>query len=170
MQKRRNSILIWPKSPYKHIVIRSYRSGKESGRRSESPLWRHQWRSFVFISHADDVKREIRLYISRLLTNQKRESALGMGYIYIYIFLCICNVYYLQAYLTLSAFITADAVVLKGTPIGAGRGVVASSGLSIMISRSVFCAKLDGHVFDPEIQKPLVAHTGGKALRQYWFG
>ena len=24
--------LIWPKSPYKHSVIRSYRSGKESGR------------------------------------------------------------------------------------------------------------------------------------------
>ena len=56
--------LIWPKS-YKHSVTRSYRSGKESGRRSESPLWRHQWRSFVFISHADDVKREIRLHISR---------------------------------------------------------------------------------------------------------
>ena len=33
--------LIWPKSSYKHIVARSYRSGKESGRRSESPLWRH---------------------------------------------------------------------------------------------------------------------------------
>ena len=49
--------LIWPKSSYKHSVTRSYRSGKESGRRSESPLWRHQWRSFVFISHADDVKR-----------------------------------------------------------------------------------------------------------------
>ena len=30
--------LIWPKSPYKHIVTRSYRSGKESGRRSESRL------------------------------------------------------------------------------------------------------------------------------------
>ena len=30
--------LIWPKSPYKHSVTRSYRSGKESGRRSESPL------------------------------------------------------------------------------------------------------------------------------------
>ena len=30
--------LIWPKSPYKHSVIRSYRSGKEIGRRSESPL------------------------------------------------------------------------------------------------------------------------------------
>ena len=71
--------LIWPKSPYKHSVTRSYRSGKESGRRSESPLWRHQWRSFVFISHADDVKREIRLHIPRLLTNQKRESARSMG-------------------------------------------------------------------------------------------
>ena len=73
-------ILIWSKSSYKHSVTRSYRSGKESGRRSESPLWRHQWRSFVFISHADDVKREIRLHISRLLTNQKRESARSMGY------------------------------------------------------------------------------------------
>ena len=39
--------LIWPKSSYKHSVTRSYRSGEESGRRSESPLWRHQWRSFV---------------------------------------------------------------------------------------------------------------------------
>ena len=71
--------LIWPKSPYKHSVTRSYRSGKEKGRRSESPLWRHQWRSFVFIYHADDVKREIRLHISRLLTDQKRESARSMG-------------------------------------------------------------------------------------------
>ena len=71
--------LFWPKSSYKQSVSRSYRSGKESGRRSELPLWRHQWRSFVFISHADDVKREIRLHMSRLLTNQKRESARGMG-------------------------------------------------------------------------------------------
>ena len=30
--------LIWPKSPYKHGVTRSYRSSKETGRRSESPL------------------------------------------------------------------------------------------------------------------------------------
>ena len=82
--------LIWPKSPYKHSVTRSYRSGKESRRRSESPLWRHHWRSFVFISHADDVKREIRLHISRLLTNQKRESARSMGYICIYIYVCVC--------------------------------------------------------------------------------
>ena len=71
--------LIWPKSLYKHSVTSSYRSGKESGRRSESPLWRHQWRSFVFISHADDVKREIQFHISRLLTNQKRDSARSMG-------------------------------------------------------------------------------------------
>ena len=70
---------IWPKSSYKHSVTRSYRTGKESGRRSESPLWRHQRRSFVFTSHADDVKREIRLHISRLLTNQKRQSARSMG-------------------------------------------------------------------------------------------
>ena len=63
--------LIWPKSSYKHSVTRSYCSGKESGRRSKSQMWRHQWRSFVFISHADDVKREIRLHVSRLLTNQK---------------------------------------------------------------------------------------------------
>ena len=71
--------LIWPKSPHKHSVTRSYRSGEESGRRSESPLWRHQWRSFVFISHADDVKCEIRLHILRLLTNQKRESTRSIG-------------------------------------------------------------------------------------------
>ena len=70
--------LIWPKSPHKHSVIRSYRSGKESERRSESPFWPHQWHSFVFISNADDVKREIRFYITRLLTNQKRESARSM--------------------------------------------------------------------------------------------
>ena len=71
--------LIWPKSSYKHSVTRSYRSGEESWRQSESPLWHHQWRSFVFISHADDVKREIRLHISRLLTNQKQDSAQSMG-------------------------------------------------------------------------------------------
>ena len=68
--------LIWPKSPYKHSVNRSYRSGKESG--TASPLWRHQWRSFVFIYHTDDVKCETRLYISRLLINQRWESALSM--------------------------------------------------------------------------------------------
>ena len=90
--------LIWPKSPNKHSVTRSYRSGKEKGRRSESLLWRHQWRSFVFISHADDVKREIRLHISRLLTNQKRESARSMGYIYIYIYMCVCVCMYVCMY------------------------------------------------------------------------
>ena len=71
--------LIWPKSLYKHSVTRSYRSGKESGQRFEWPLWRHHWRSCVFISHADDVKCEIGLHISRLLSNQKRESARSMG-------------------------------------------------------------------------------------------
>ena len=71
--------LIWPKSPHKHSVTRSCLSGKESGRRSESPLWPHQWRSFVFIYHAGDVKREIRFHILRLLTNQKRESTRSMG-------------------------------------------------------------------------------------------
>ena len=71
--------LIWPRLPYKHSVTRSNPNGKESGRLPESSLWRHRWRFFVFISHTDDVKREIRLYISRLLTNQKRESALNMG-------------------------------------------------------------------------------------------
>ena len=71
--------LIWPKSPYKHSVTQSHRSGKESRRWSESQLWCHQCRSFVFISHTDDVKREIRLYISLLLTNQKRESAPSLG-------------------------------------------------------------------------------------------
>ena len=61
------------------VVTRSQRSGKEIGQRSESPLLRHQWRSFLFISHADDIKRGVRLYISRLLANQKLESALSMG-------------------------------------------------------------------------------------------
>ena len=36
---------IWFKSSYKYSVARSHRSGKESGRRSWSPLWPHQWRS-----------------------------------------------------------------------------------------------------------------------------
>ena len=76
--------LIWPKSPHKHSATRSYRSGEESGRRSESPLWRHQWRPFVFICHADDVKREISLHISRLITNQKRESTRSMGQWFIF--------------------------------------------------------------------------------------
>ena len=85
--------LIWHKLPLKYCVTRSYRSGKESGRRSESPLWRHQWHSFIFISHADDVKREIRLYISRLLTNQKRESAMSLGYICKYIYIIYIYIY-----------------------------------------------------------------------------
>ena len=77
--KRSAITLMWPKSPYKHSVTQSYRSGKESGRWSELPLWGHQWRSFVFISHANDVKCEICLNISPLLTIQMRESALSMG-------------------------------------------------------------------------------------------
>ena len=71
---------IWPKSPYKYSVARSPRSGQESGRRSWSPFWLHQWRSFLIIIYADDVKREIRVYTSRLLTNQKRESAPSMAW------------------------------------------------------------------------------------------
>ena len=42
--------LIWPKSPHKHSVTWSYPSGKKNGRRSESPLWRHQWLSFCLYS------------------------------------------------------------------------------------------------------------------------
>ena len=34
---------------------------------------------FFFIFHADDVKREICLYSSRLLANQKRQSVQSMG-------------------------------------------------------------------------------------------
>ena len=60
--------LVCPKSFYKHRVTWSHHSSTESVRWSESTLWRHQWCSFRFVSHADDVKREIRCYISRLLT------------------------------------------------------------------------------------------------------
>ena len=70
---------IVPKSSYKLSGARSHRNGKGSGRRPWSPLWRHRWRSFRFISHADDVKRYIRVYSSQLLANQKRESAPSMG-------------------------------------------------------------------------------------------
>ena len=71
--------LIYHKSSHKHTVIRSHRSGKESGLRSVSSLWRHQWRSSLFISHGDGVKRGIRVYTSWLLANQKRESELSLG-------------------------------------------------------------------------------------------
>ena len=71
--------LIWLKSSYKHTVTWSHRSSEESGQQSESPLRCHQWCSFLFISHAGDVKHEILVYISQLLINQKRESALSMG-------------------------------------------------------------------------------------------
>ena len=59
-------LLIWYKSSYKHSITWSHRSGKGSGRRSGSPLWRHQWRSFIFISHADNIKREIRVTVVSL--------------------------------------------------------------------------------------------------------
>ena len=52
------------KSLYKHTVARSHRSSKESGRRSWSTLWCHQWRSFFHIFCADDVKREIQTWDS----------------------------------------------------------------------------------------------------------
>ena len=71
-------LLIWPQSSHKHSVTRLYRTGKESGRRLWSPLWRHQWRSFLFTSHADDIKHEICVYTSRLLANQKWETAPSM--------------------------------------------------------------------------------------------
>ena len=58
--------LICAKSPYKCSVTGSHRSGKENGRRSGSPLWRHQRRSFPFISHHDDVRRKIPVYTSWL--------------------------------------------------------------------------------------------------------
>ena len=42
-----DALFIWPKTLYKHSVAQSHRRGKESGRWSWSPLWRHQWRSFL---------------------------------------------------------------------------------------------------------------------------
>ena len=47
---------IWPKSSFKHSVAQSHCSGKERGRWSWSPLWSHQWCSFLIIFHADDAK------------------------------------------------------------------------------------------------------------------
>ena len=67
---------IWLKSSYKHSIALSHSSGKESKRRSWSAWWRHQWRCFLIIFHADDVKREI--YTSQLVANQTRESAPSM--------------------------------------------------------------------------------------------
>ena len=50
---------------YNDAVTRLQRSGKKSGRRSRSPLWRHQWRFFLMIFfHADDVKREMCIYFT----------------------------------------------------------------------------------------------------------
>ena len=76
----------WLKSSYNHSLTRSHRSSMESGRQWKSQLWRHQRRSFLFIIHADDVKREIRVYTSRLLANQKQDSAPSVGHdTYVYI-------------------------------------------------------------------------------------
>ena len=72
-------ICICLQSSYKHSVTGSHRTDMEIRRRSWSPLWRHQWRSFLFISHADGVQREIRNDTSRFLANQKRESAPSTG-------------------------------------------------------------------------------------------
>ena len=62
--------LTWPKSSYKHSVARLHRCGKESGRRSWSSLWRHQWRSLIIITHADDIKCEIRFLLYFTVVNQ----------------------------------------------------------------------------------------------------
>ena len=42
---------------------------------------------YLYIYHADGIKREIGVYTSCLLANQMRESAMKMGYIYIYIYI-----------------------------------------------------------------------------------
>ena len=62
--------LIWPKSLYKHRVTQLYRSGKATGCWSESPLWCHHWCSFLFISHADDVKYEKHAGVHFMVVNQ----------------------------------------------------------------------------------------------------
>ena len=73
-----------PKPSHKHSVVRSHRSGKASGRRSWSSLWRHQRRSILIIFYTDDIKREIHAYTSRLLAN-KNQRAWDK---YVYIFIC----------------------------------------------------------------------------------
>ena len=58
---------IWLESLYINRVIRWHRSGKKIEWRSWSPsswLWHHQWRSFLYISHADNVKRKIPVHTS----------------------------------------------------------------------------------------------------------
>ena len=86
---------IWPSFLYKNSATQSHRDGKKSRRRSCSPLWRHQWRSF-FISHDDDVKREIRVYTSRLLVNQERESEPCMHMINVYAKNAVIIMLYIQ--------------------------------------------------------------------------
>ena len=72
-------LFIWPQSWYEQSVTWSHHTSKESGWWSWSPLWHYQRRSFIFISHTDDVKHEIRINTSWLFANQKQESARSMG-------------------------------------------------------------------------------------------
>ena len=54
--------LIWPKSPYKHSVTRSYRSGKESGRRGRN-------------CHCDVINDiPLSLYLTLMTTNMRYGS------------------------------------------------------------------------------------------------
>ena len=48
---------IWPKSLFEYSVT-AVASQRQEEPPPWSPSWRHQWRSFPFISHDDDVKRE----------------------------------------------------------------------------------------------------------------
>ena len=54
--------LIWPKSPYKHSVTRSYRSGKESGRRGRN-------------RHCDVINDvPLSLYLTLMTSNERYRS------------------------------------------------------------------------------------------------
>ena len=62
--------LIWPKSLYKHSVARSYRSGKESGRRklchsihgkNETILFKHEYRTPTLKSCCDVISDVINI-------------------------------------------------------------------------------------------------------------
>ena len=59
-----------PNHHKQHSDTPSFCSVRENGRRMGSPFWGHQWRSFLFISHAGDIKREVRVYpvVSQLET------------------------------------------------------------------------------------------------------
>ena len=70
---------MWPKSSYKHVLL-----SRTAAARKVDGSWNGNCDiindiPFFLISNDDDVKHEIRLYISCLLTNQKWESALSMG-------------------------------------------------------------------------------------------